>query len=180
MSRDDLEQREEPAREPVALTERQRDVLVAIDAHEKKYGVTPSYKELAEALGLPPSSKSWIKTMLDALELKGWITRAYLDSGIRPARSIKVLHRPTPAAFVRVDALLVLLVLAVFVLVTRIGVQKVDGFAADVRDARDNARACVATLERAADRLEQEKCEEPEADAVILAGELACRCWNAR
>jgi SOS-response transcriptional repressor LexA len=167
--RDDLEQREEPARTPQPLTDRQRAALDAIiafkDAHD---GESPTLRELAAALDLADTSTNGISEHLQALEIKGWIVRDTSGTGRRRTRRIKVLHRP-PAAFVRGDALLVLMVLAAIVLATLAGVRKVDGFAADVRDARDNARTCAATLERAVDRIEHEK---------FLAGELACRCWS--
>ncbi len=49
----------------------------------------------------------------------------------------------------------------------------------DVRDLRDNARAAVVLLERAAARLdEQPTCDELTADAWLFSDDAVCACFT--
>ena len=69
------------------LTQKQRDLLVLIDARIKAVGVPPSYDEMKDALGL--ASKSGIHRLISALEERGFIRRLP-----NKARAIEVLKLP--------------------------------------------------------------------------------------
>jgi repressor LexA len=59
--------------DPFALTPRQRQVLDALIAAIDSTGVTPSFQEIADEVGL--GSKSGVARIMDALEQRGWIQR---------------------------------------------------------------------------------------------------------
>lgn len=57
------------------LTKRQSDVLAFIEAHVRERGHSPSYQEIAEAVGLV--SKGRIAKIIDNLEERGRIRRIH-------------------------------------------------------------------------------------------------------
>lgn len=69
------------------LTQKQHDLLVFIDARLSKDGVSPSYDEMKDALGL--ASKSGIHRLITALEERGFIRRLP-----HRARALEVLKIP--------------------------------------------------------------------------------------
>lgn len=69
------------------LTQKQHDLLVFIDGRLKKDGVSPSYDEMKDALGL--ASKSGIHRLITALEERGFIRRLP-----HRARALEVLKVP--------------------------------------------------------------------------------------
>jgi hypothetical protein len=80
----------------------------------------------------------------------------------------------------RTDGLIVCGVLAL-VAFGVVGLLSATRLADDIRETRDNARACVETLERAVDRIESapvQQCEEPAADVAIIVDGWACACFR--
>jgi repressor LexA len=71
------------------LTGKQHELLVFIDARIRKDGVSPSFEEMREAVGL--SSKSGIHRLLTALEERGFVRRL-----ANRARAMEVLKPPIP------------------------------------------------------------------------------------
>ena len=69
------------------LTRKQYELLVFIDGHLKKHGVSPSFDEMKAALGL--ASKSGIHRLITGLEERGFIKRL-----AHRARALKVLRLP--------------------------------------------------------------------------------------
>ncbi len=69
------------------LTKKQHDLLVFIDKRLKKNGISPSYDEMKDALGL--ASKSGIHRLITALEERGFIRRLP-----HRARALEILHLP--------------------------------------------------------------------------------------
>lgn len=69
------------------LTQKQHDLLVFIDGRLKKTGVSPSYDEMKDALGL--ASKSGIHRLITALEERGFIRRL-----AHKARALEVISVP--------------------------------------------------------------------------------------
>lgn len=69
------------------LTQKQHDLLVFIDKRLSKDGVSPSYDEMKDALGL--ASKSGIHRLITALEERGFIRRLP-----HRARALEVLKIP--------------------------------------------------------------------------------------
>lgn len=69
------------------LTQKQKDLLILIDARIKAVGVPPSYDEMKDALGL--ASKSGIHRLISALEERGFIRRLP-----NKARALEVLKLP--------------------------------------------------------------------------------------
>ena len=69
------------------LTQKQKDLLMLIDARVKAVGVPPSYDEMKDALGL--ASKSGIHRLISALEERGFIRRLP-----NKARALEVLKLP--------------------------------------------------------------------------------------
>ena len=69
------------------LTKKQYELLVFIDRHLKKNGVSPSFDEMKEALGL--RSKSGIHRLITGLEERGFIKRL-----AHRARALKVMRLP--------------------------------------------------------------------------------------
>lgn len=69
------------------LTQKQKDLLVLIDTRLKKDGVSPSYDEMKDSLGL--ASKSGIHRLITALEERGFIRRLP-----NKARALEVLKMP--------------------------------------------------------------------------------------
>ncbi len=69
------------------LTQKQHDLLVFIDGRLKQTGVSPSYDEMKDALGL--ASKSGIHRLITALEERGFIRRL-----AHKARALEVLSVP--------------------------------------------------------------------------------------
>lgn len=72
------------------LTQKQHDLLVFIDKRLSKDGVSPSYDEMKDALGL--ASKSGIHRLITALEERGFIRRLP-----HRARALEVLQMPGTA-----------------------------------------------------------------------------------
>ena len=66
------------------LTNRQRELLRAIEKYVKEHGYPPSHRELADTLGM--RSTSSVAMRLDALERRGLIKR---DHGVM--RSLRVV-----------------------------------------------------------------------------------------
>jgi repressor LexA len=79
------------------LTERQREVLGAINYSIAKRGYPPTIRELADGLGV--TSTNGVSELLDALERKGVIQR---DIGV--ARGIRVIAKAEVAATEQEDA----------------------------------------------------------------------------
>ena len=73
------------------LTQKQHDLLLFIDKRLKAGGVSPSYDEMKDALGL--ASKSGIHRLITALEERGFIRRLP-----HRARALEVLHMPSSAS----------------------------------------------------------------------------------
>ncbi len=69
------------------LTQKQHDLLVFIDGRLKQTGVSPSYDEMKDALGL--ASKSGIHRLITALEERGFIRRL-----AHKARALEVISVP--------------------------------------------------------------------------------------
>lgn len=69
------------------LTQKQKDLLMLIDARVKAVGVPPSYDEMKDSLGL--ASKSGIHRLISALEERGFIRRLP-----NKARALEVLKLP--------------------------------------------------------------------------------------
>ena len=69
------------------LTKRQLELLRYIDRHMNKRGVSPSFDEMKEALGL--KSKSGIHRLITGLEERGFIRRLP-----HRARALEILRRP--------------------------------------------------------------------------------------
>lgn len=69
------------------LTQKQKDLLVLIDTRLKQDGVSPSYDEMKDSLGL--ASKSGIHRLITALEERGFIRRLP-----NKARALEVLKMP--------------------------------------------------------------------------------------
>jgi repressor LexA len=69
------------------LTKKQLELLRFIDSHMKKRGVSPSFDEMKEALGL--KSKSGIHRLITGLEERGFIRRLP-----HRARALEILRRP--------------------------------------------------------------------------------------
>jgi len=70
------------------LTKRQKDLLTVLDREIKRTGVTPSYNEMKDALGL--ASKSGVYRLVRALDERGFIRRLP-----GRARAIEVVRLPT-------------------------------------------------------------------------------------
>lgn len=73
------------------LTQKQHDLLLFIDKRLKAGGVSPSYDEMKDALGL--ASKSGIHRLITALEERGFIRRLP-----HRARALEVLQMPSSAS----------------------------------------------------------------------------------
>ncbi|MFZ5608891.1 MAG: transcriptional repressor LexA [Pseudomonadota bacterium] len=73
------------------LTRKQHDLLLFIDRRLKQAGVSPSFDEMKEALGL--KSKSGIHRLITALEERGFIRRL-----AHRARALEVVRLPEAAA----------------------------------------------------------------------------------
>lgn len=69
------------------LTQKQHDLLIFIDKRLKVDGISPSYDEMKDALGL--ASKSGIHRLITALEERGFIRRL-----AHKARALEVLKVP--------------------------------------------------------------------------------------
>lgn len=72
---------------PIMLTQKQKDLLLLIDNRIKAVGVSPSYDEMKDHLGL--ASKSGIHRLITALEERGFIRRLP-----NKARALEVLKLP--------------------------------------------------------------------------------------
>ena len=72
---------------PRSLTPRQREVLDVLIKAQDATGVTPSFQEIADAVGL--GAKSGVHRIISALEKRGWIERLP-----NCARAIRILRRP--------------------------------------------------------------------------------------
>lgn len=73
----------------MSLTRAQAELLAFIQRfQEENYGVSPSFEEMKQALGL--ASKSGVHRLIEALEERGRIIRRH-----NRARAIEVLETPT-------------------------------------------------------------------------------------
>jgi SOS-response transcriptional repressor LexA len=79
---------------PDALTSRQRDLLLAIEAYYDEHGVYPTYLEMSRAIGLTSPNGAYFLTA--ALIRKGYLVRANGDYGPR-ARPWRVVRRASEA-----------------------------------------------------------------------------------
>lgn len=70
------------------LTRKQQELLVYLDARLRDGGVSPSFEEMKDALGL--KSKSGVHRLVEALEERGFIRRLP-----NRARALEVLRGPT-------------------------------------------------------------------------------------
>lgn len=61
------------SRNDTGLTRRQRECLAFIDDYDREHGVTPSYDEMKDHLGL--ASKSGVARIVNALVERGHITK---------------------------------------------------------------------------------------------------------
>ena len=83
----------------IGLTSQQAALLSYIERyHAEHEGVSPSYEEMAEALGL--ASKSGVHRILTALKSKGRIRSLY-----GRARSLEVLHEASTLSLYSTEAL---------------------------------------------------------------------------
>ncbi len=73
------------------LTAKQRELLVLIDRHLSETGISPSFEEMKEALGL--KSKSGIHRLISALDERGFLRRLP-----NRARALEVMKRPEDVA----------------------------------------------------------------------------------
>ncbi|MEE9347673.1 MAG: transcriptional repressor LexA [Robiginitomaculum sp.] len=73
------------------LTQKQHDLLIFIDKRLKVNGISPSYDEMKDALGL--ASKSGIHRLITALEERGFIRRL-----AHKARALEVIKVPGGAS----------------------------------------------------------------------------------
>ena len=55
------------------LSERQQQILDFIHAYTERHGVSPSFKEIGDAVGL--KSSSGVKHQIEQLQRKGYVTR---------------------------------------------------------------------------------------------------------
>ena len=55
------------------LSERQRQILDFIGAYTERYGVSPTFEEIGDAVGL--KSSSGVKHQIEQLQKKGYVTR---------------------------------------------------------------------------------------------------------
>ena len=69
------------------LTRKQHELLVFIDRHLRQTGVSPSFEEMKDALGL--RSKSGIHRLISALEERGFLRRHH-----HRARALEVIRLP--------------------------------------------------------------------------------------
>ena len=72
------------------LTKKQSELLIFIDRQINATGVSPSYEEMKEALGL--RSKSGIYRLIGSLEERGFLRRMP-----HKARALEILRRPPHA-----------------------------------------------------------------------------------
>jgi repressor LexA len=79
------------------LTRKQYELLVFINRRLSDGGVSPSFEEMKEALGL--KSKSGIHRLISGLEERGFIRRLP-----HRARALEVVRPRTPPSAARVDA----------------------------------------------------------------------------
>jgi len=70
------------------LTKKQHQLLIFINAEQKKFGITPSFEEMKDALNL--KSKSGIHRLITGLEERGFIYRLP-----HRARALEVLKLPS-------------------------------------------------------------------------------------
>jgi len=80
--------------EHVMLTAKQRELLLLIDDRLKTGGISPSFDEMRDALGL--KSKSGVHRLISALEERGFIRR--LPNRARALEVLKVPDAAPPAA----------------------------------------------------------------------------------
>ena len=73
------------------LTERQQTLLTFIDKSIQKNGISPSYQEMCDAIGL--KSKSGVHRLVKALAERGYIRKLQ-----NKARAIEVIRRPDDEA----------------------------------------------------------------------------------
>ena len=73
------------------LTKKQRNLLIFINKKIRSTGVSPSYEEMKESLGL--KSKSGIHRLISALEERGFVKRL-----AHKARALEVLKLPETAS----------------------------------------------------------------------------------
>ncbi|MBZ6377354.1 hypothetical protein B5C34_05350 [Pacificimonas flava] len=73
-----------------ALTPRMADCLFWIDAFQKRHGAAPSYRQIADGLGV--ASKASVARMIARLEERGFLRRQ-----ANQARSVEILGLPARA-----------------------------------------------------------------------------------
>ncbi|WP_084398308.1 LexA family protein [Henriciella aquimarina] len=83
----------------MSLTPRQKDCLLALQAHYDAHGVMPSIRELADRLGYPGKKRP--HEMLVALEERGFIRR--LPARARAIEILKRIPSESPARCWRWD-----------------------------------------------------------------------------
>lgn len=76
------------------LTDQQTKVLEFVDEYARRQGFPPTLREIGDALGL--ANVNAVRGHLAALERKGYITRE-----ADKARSIRVVHPPTPFSWLK-------------------------------------------------------------------------------
>ena len=69
------------------LTRKQHELLLYIDARLSETGISPSFEEMKEALGL--KSKSGIHRLISGLEERGFVERPLILT--RPERGIELV-----------------------------------------------------------------------------------------
>ncbi|MFD1189727.1 LexA family protein [Phenylobacterium conjunctum] len=74
-----------------ALTHRQAECLGFIREYAAKHGASPSFSEIAVALGLSPTSKGNVSTLVGQL-----VGRGYLRHARNRARSLEIVEHRTP------------------------------------------------------------------------------------
>ncbi|WP_337995626.1 transcriptional repressor LexA [Oleispirillum naphthae] len=79
------------------LTAKQRNLLLLIDSHLKRFGIVPSFDEMKDALGL--RSKSGVHRLISSLEERGFIRRLP-----HRARALEIIKLPEDMAAAPVEA----------------------------------------------------------------------------
>lgn len=78
------------------LTQKQRELLDYIQVFEGINGYCPSYREMQDGVGL--HSKSGVHRLIDALEMRGYITRLHGKN-----RAIKIIDYPDQSSLAKIS-----------------------------------------------------------------------------
>lgn len=79
---------------PKLLTLRQAQVLVFIQEFQESHRYPPTYKDMQSKFGLSPNG---VKSHLDALRKKGWVTGGTAQPGLGvKSRTLQLLYRIVP------------------------------------------------------------------------------------